>query len=173
MIQPEIDLLVLGMGGTIDKDYPRSTMGYAFEIDEPAAERILAAMPFCSLRWSIQSICKKDSTEINDRDRELLVEAIRSTTASKVLVTHGTDTMIETAQFVKRSRASASCAVAFTGAMKPERFYDSDATFNVGVAVGALGLISQGEVVVCMGGKVLEASKCVRDLTTGLFNDSS
>ena len=48
-------LVVLGMGGTIDKDYPRLTGGYAFEIDEPAAERILQALPLFGLEWSVKS----------------------------------------------------------------------------------------------------------------------
>ena len=80
-------LLVLGMGGTIDKDYPRSTMGYAFEIDEPAAARVLEGLPFLPMPFSVQSICKKDSTEIDASDREQLVAAVRSAEATRIVVT--------------------------------------------------------------------------------------
>ena len=162
-------LLVLGMGGTIDKDYPRSTMGYAFEIDEPAAARVLEGLPFLPMPFSVQSICKKDSTEIDASDREQLVAAVQSAEATRIVVTHGTDTMIETAQLLLASGAADGKAVAFTGAMKPERFKDSDAPFNLGAAVGASGLWSPGSVVVAMGGNLIPCMRAARDLQTGLF----
>lgn len=68
---------VLGMGGTIDKDYPRSQMGYAFEIDEPAAQRVLEGLPHSGIKFDVESICKKDSTEITNKDRDELVAAVR------------------------------------------------------------------------------------------------
>ena len=52
------------MGGTIDKDYPRATKGYAFEIDDPAAERVLAGLPFFGLPWRVESLCGKGSAAI-------------------------------------------------------------------------------------------------------------
>ena len=166
------DVLVLGMGGTIDKDYPRSTMGYAFEIDDPAAERILAEMRHLNFSWRVESICRKDSTEIEDEDRARLVAAIRRAPESRVVVTHGTDTLIETARHVLQSGAAASKVLAFTGAMKPERFKDSDASFNVGAAVGVTDVLPAGSVVVVMGGRAIHCSRCERDLQTGLFVDS-
>ena len=72
-----IDLLLLGMGGTIDKDYPRSTQGYAFEIDEVASERVLQSLPFFGLAFDARSLCKKDSTEITASDRAALLAAVR------------------------------------------------------------------------------------------------
>jgi L-asparaginase len=163
-------LLVLGMGGTIDKDYPRMTMGYAFEIDEPAATRVLQGLPFLAVPFTVQSICKKDSTEIDVADRDRLVAAVRATSCTRIVVTHGTDTMIETAQMLLASGASSGKAVAFTGAMKPERFKDSDGEFNLGGAVSATSFLPPGSVVVCMGGNVIPATQCVRDTSTGIFN---
>ena len=64
---------VIAMGGTIDKDYPRSAGGYAFEIDEPAAGRVLGELPAnLSVEHSIISVCRKDSTEIDAADRQAL-----------------------------------------------------------------------------------------------------
>ena len=63
----ENHIAIFGMGGTIDKDYPRSTNGYAFEIDEPAAGRILS-LPGVGVTHSVMSVCKKDSTEVDDED---------------------------------------------------------------------------------------------------------
>ena len=84
-------------------------------------------------------------------------------------MTHGTDTLIETARFLAQSGAAAAKAVAFTGAMKPERFKDSDAAFNVGAAVGATAVLSPGSIVIVMGGNVIDCTKVVRDMQTGLF----
>ena len=195
------DLVVLGTGGTIDKDYPRATGGYAFEIDEPAAERVLGALPL-SIAVRTQSVCKKDSQELTDADRARLVKALRATTASRVVITHGTDTLIETAQYIARDSAAVGPkVVALTGAKKPEVFKDSDAAFNIGVAVGAtvcarplesahpvaraaprdtwvLSRASQaalpaGSVVVCMSGRVIDAMRCTRDPETGYFVEKS
>ena len=166
------DLLLLGMGGTIDKDYPRSTKGYAFEIDEVAAARVLEALPFFGLRFSTISICRKDSTEIDDADRQRLVEAVRRSSSKRVVVTHGTDTLLETAQWLASSGAAAGKAVVLTGAMKPERFKDSDACFNLGAAVGATAVLPAGAVYVTMGGRVVDAARCRRDLETGMFVDA-
>ena len=69
-------LVVIGMGGTIDKEYPRTANGYAFEIDEPAAERVLSGLPFLGLQWRVESVCRKDSTEITDADRKLYYEGL-------------------------------------------------------------------------------------------------
>ena len=71
-----MSIAVLATGGTIDKDYPRATMGYAFEIDEPAANRVLGDLPL-SVNFTTTSVLKKDSQEMTDADRERLVEALR------------------------------------------------------------------------------------------------
>ena len=164
---------VFGMGGTIDKDYPRTTKGYAFEIDEPAAERVLAGLPLLGITWRVQSICRKDSTELVHEDRQALVEAVRAATETRLIVTHGTDTLIETAQYVANSGAGVGKAIAFTGAMKPERFKDSDAPFNLGAAVGATAVLAPGSVVIVMGGRVIESSRCMRNLDSGRFEEQA
>lgn len=173
---------VLTMGGTIDKDYPRLTSGYAFEFgEESAASRILNAHPNLGITFSITSICKKDSLEVTDDDRGLLANAIINKIISKVeassssqririVVTHGTDTMVETAQYMQKRIEGSNAVVAFTGATKPERFVDSDASFNVGLAVGATSICDPGSVVICMNGNVIPAEKCVRDEDNGLYS---
>ena len=164
-------IAILGMGGTIDKDYPRAHSGYAFEICAPAAERVLAQMPFLGLVWRVESVCAKDSTEITDADRDLLVAALRRAEETRVVVTHGTDTLIQTAQYVLASGAAKGKAIAFVGSMKPERFNDSDAHFNLGAAVGATSLLGAGVVVVVMGGNVIDCQRAERHLDTGIFVD--
>jgi len=155
-------ITIIGTGGTIDKDYPRSQMGYAFEIDEPAAQRVLEGLPHSGMEFEVVSVCKKDSTEITADDRNQLADAVRRAKGSRVVVTHGTDTMIESAKFVLAKGAADGKTVAFTGAMKPERFKDSDAHFNLGMAVAATSLQKPGTVVVCMGGRAIDCSKASR-----------
>ena len=112
---------------------------------------------------------RKDSTELTDADREQLVEAMRTSDASRVVVTHGTDTLIETARYVARSGAAAHKAVAFVGATKPERLKDSDASFNLGVAVGVTAVLPLGSVVIALGGRIIDCMAAERDMQTGLF----
>ncbi|KAL3895572.1 MAG: hypothetical protein SGPRY_013481, partial [Prymnesium sp.] len=105
-----VRLSVLGMGGTIDKDYPRSQMGYAFEIDEPAAGRVLEGLPHSGIEFDVVSVCRKDSTASMIE----LCPLHCSSKSKRVVVTHGTDTMIETANFLHASGAATDKVVAFT-----------------------------------------------------------
>ena len=86
-------------GGTIDKDYPKTTKGYAFEFGEPATRRILEKLN-PSFEYEILTACQKDSLEITDDDRQELVNLINANSADKFIITHGTDTIIETANFI-------------------------------------------------------------------------
>jgi len=170
---------VITLGGTIDKDYPQLTTGYAFEFgDESAAHRILRSHPNLGIQYDIVEVCQKDSLEITDEDRSNLVLVIENilneseTRSERIVITHGTDTMIETALYVEtalRSRLAKS-VVAFTGATKPERFKDSDASFNLGAAVSATSFCPPGSVVICMNGNVIRASECYRG-DDGIFKD--
>ena len=162
-------LTIVATGGTFDKDYPRSTRGYAFEIDEPAAGRVLDGMPFLGLSYDVVSVCRKDSTEIDAADRAAIAGAVASAAGRLVVVTHGTDTLIESARHVARSGSAAGKSVVFCGAMKPERFKDSDAAFNLGGAVAAAGVLPPGSVAVCMGGRVFDCDDAWRNTETGLF----
>lgn len=170
------------MGGTIDKDYPRLTAGYAFEYgNESAATRILNTHPNLGITYDVTSVCKKDSLEMTDLDRDMLIGSIRKILvqrsmgnflpAARIVITHGTDTMIETAKFVQTQIRdyNANAVIAFTGATKPERFVDSDASFNLGSAIAATSCCSPGSLVICMNGNVLPADKCIRDEKLGLF----
>ena len=137
-------------GGTIDKDYPRSRGGYAFEIGEPAAARLMqrwqATVDFCS-----QTAFRKDSSEVTDEDRAALAALIADDPNEHIVVTHGTDTLLQTAAFI--AGRVADKRVVLTGAMRPERFSDSDAALNLGCAVGALQFAEPG-VYVAMHGVV-------------------
>ena len=189
---PPTRILFLQTGGTIDKDYPKTTRGWGFEIGPPALQRIiderLGGLP--SFDYTVATVCQKDSTEITLDDRIQLRETIEqhltaartSTTQNAytgIVITHGTDTMADTANFLAATLkdtasggvggVSKSPPIVITGAMRPERFTDSDAAFNVGMAVAAVQTVPEGWIGLCMHGLVLPASDIARNLETGQF----
>jgi L-asparaginase len=151
-------------GGTIDKDYPRKTGGYAFEIAEPAVARILQiANP--NFEYEVLTALRKDSLEITEEDREKIFQACKDAGNDRVIVTHGTDTMIETAA---KLSAVKDKTIILTGALLPERFSNSEAMFNIGTAVGAINIIQHG-VYIAMNGRIYPWDQCERDPDTGWF----
>jgi L-asparaginase len=160
-------ILIIQTGGTIDKDYPKKNKGYAFEIDEPAAARILEnAEP--GFQYEINSLLKKDSLDISDKDRASIKAICEQTAYEKIVITHGSDTLVETARFIGDI---AGKTILLTGAYRPERFSNSDAAFNLGVAIGALNMLEEGTFV-AMNGKVMNPAACRKNPKTGLFESA-
>lgn len=133
--------------------------GYAFEITECAAARVVAEAKLAA-GFELVTVCKKDSLEMTDEDRAELARVVAAAAQRKVLVTHGTSTMVHSARAV--AAACTDKAVVITGALLPEKFKGSDAAFNVGCAVGALQLIQAG-VYVAMSGAVYPHDQVARD----------
>jgi len=104
---------------------------------------------------------------MDDADRELVRAHVAAERCSKIIVTHGTDTMIETAK--RLSDVPGKCIV-LTGAMEPARFESSDAVFNVGMAVGAVSCLPDG-VYIAMNGRILDPFKCRKNRARGIFED--
>jgi len=157
-------IVFIQTGGTIDKDYPRTQKGYAFEIKKPAVERILQKV-HPNFDYKMIPLLKKDSQDITQKDRERIHVACESADADKIVITHGTDTMLETAQKLDDIKNK---VIILTGAMKPEKFVDSDASFNVGTAIGAINILSKG-VYVAMNGRIYPWNKVKRNQKTGQF----
>jgi len=113
-------VLLIQTGGTIDKRYPRSTLGYAFEICESAAATILDRI---HADYKLIIACKKDSTELLLTDREKIVDIIQTQTfASKInlenkriIITHGTDTMSETGIHLLKAGLGLTHTIVITG----------------------------------------------------------
>ena len=179
-------VLFIQTGGTIDKEYPKTIGGYNFEIGEPAVCRIVTKVkPSVGFDYDITSICRKDSQEINNSDRESLAKCILEARQTKIIVTHGTDTIIETAKFVQSYLKSKDRIgpkhIIFVGSFLPERFKDSDADLNIGTALGALEVLQmcsgkediEGEgahrIYIALGGRTIPVEKATRNSTTGLF----
>jgi len=157
-------LTFLQTGGTIDKDYPKITKGWAFEIAEPAVNRTLEKLnlPF---EYEVFSVFKKDSQEITIEDRQSLFEYCQELKNDKIIITHGTDTMIATGLFLQNITNK---LIIITGAMRPERFANSDADLHIGMAIGAANILEKG-VFIAMNGLVIPINQAKRDLKTGQF----
>ena len=140
-------LLIITTGGTIDKIYFDDKSNY--QIGEPQISQILHAM-HVAFEFEVSALMRKDSLHIDDRDRQLIHDVVESTDAEHILITHGTDTMVETAAKLKDI---SNKTIVLTGALNPARFRDSDAIFNIGCAVGAAQSLPDG-VYIAMNGKV-------------------
>lgn len=138
---------IFTVGGTIDKVYFDAKSEY--EVGESLLNEILGQANTC-FEYSIDPVMKKDSLDMDDNDRSLLKERVAAAPEDKILITHGTDTMVLSAQALSGISGK---TIVFTGALKPARFRDSDATFNIGFALGVLQSVPKG-VYIAMNGKV-------------------
>ena len=152
-------------GGTIDKDYPRTTKGYAFEFGDPAVIRVLERLN-PSFEYEVLTAFQKDSLEITEDDRKKLTTLIEAQSADKIIVTHGTDTMMETATYL--SGQIKHKLIIITGAMRPEQFSNSDAAINIGSAVAAANLLRNG-IYIAMHGIVKPYDQIKRNMETGKY----
>ncbi|MEE8338713.1 MAG: asparaginase domain-containing protein [Xanthomonadales bacterium] len=140
-------LLIITTGGTIDKIYFDDKSDY--QIGEPQISRILHAM-HVAFEFEVSSLMRKDSLHMEDKDRQLILDVISASAIRHVLITHGTDSMVETATVLQNVPDK---TIILTGALNPARFRDSDAIFNIGCAVGAVQTLPPG-VYITMNGKV-------------------
>lgn len=137
-------------GGTIDKDYPRTSKGWAFEFGEPATLRLLERLK-PKFDFEVLTAFQKDSLEITEADRIALSNMINEYSDNRIIITHGTDTMQETAAFLQKHCPHKTIVI--TGAMRPERFSNSDAPLNLGMAIATVQLGGPG-VYICLHGQV-------------------
>ena len=153
---------IFSVGGTIDKVYFDALSQY--QVGFPSVRNILESLPI-AFEYEIESLLRKDSLDMDEADRELIRERVTADGCNKIIVTHGTDTMIETGK--KLDGISGKCVV-LTGAMEPAGFKSSDAVFNVGVAVGAVSALPDG-VYIAMNGQLLDPFRCRKNRELGVF----
>jgi len=140
-------LTIVTTGGTIDKIYfdDKST----FQIGDPQIGEILEALGV-AFTFDVIPVLRKDSLHMDEADRAAIRAAIESTPHRHVLVTHGTDTMVETARALEGLGGK---VIVLTGALNPALFKGSDAVFNIGCAVGAVQSLPDG-VYLAMNGRI-------------------
>ncbi|MCL7943122.1 asparaginase domain-containing protein [Marinobacter sp. ATCH36] len=149
-------------GGTIDKVYFDANS--EFEIGDSLITELLAES---NIRdgFSVTGLMRMDSLEMTDEDREAVRVAVSRSSAEQVLITHGTDTMPDTARALLPVSGK---TIVLTGAMQPARMRRSDAVFNIGFAWAALTLLPHG-VYIAMNGEVFEAGSVRKNLKAQRF----
>jgi L-asparaginase len=159
-------LVIITTGGTIDKIYFDDLSN--FQIGEPQIGKIMDAIGV-SFTFEVIALMRKDSLHLTDADRDLIRATIAAQSANHILVTHGTDTMVATAQ---RLLDLPGKTIVITGALNPARFQGSDAVFNIGLAVGAVQSQKPG-VYVAMNGQIWDPCKVRKNRAANRFEQAS
>ena len=140
----------ISTGGTIDKIYFDELS--QFEVGESQMEHILRE-GLVQFDYDIVPLMKKDSLQIKEEDRRILRDFIDADDETHYIVTHGTDTMSETAEYLSKLDGK---TIVLTGALTPARFRTTDAMFNIGMAVAAVQTLEPGSYI-AMSGQVFKA----------------
>lgn len=153
---------VFTTGGTIDKVYFDANS--AFAVGEPMIVDILR-MAGNTLDVRVNTIMRKDSLDMTEADRAEIVERVRTCAADRVLITHGTDTMVDTARALKQV---ADKTIVLVGSLTPARFKASDAEFNIGFAFAAVQTLPPG-VYLAMNGRIFDPSRVEKNREENRF----
>ncbi|WP_310530951.1 asparaginase domain-containing protein [Novosphingobium sp.] len=159
----QTSILVLTTGGTIDKAYFDALSEYQI-VDSGIPELLKEAR--VAVPFRMVELMRKDSLELTDADRALIASAAKEAPESRIVVTHGTDTMTETAKVL--AKAVPGKTVVLTGALSPARFAETDAPFNLGMAFAAAQTAGPG-VWIAMSGQVFDGLKVTKDREAGKF----
>ena len=162
MNEAEDSIYVLTTGGTIGKLYFDALSEY--QIGESIIATVLETARV-TLPFEIEEVLRKDSLELTDDDRAIIAARVASVPARRIIITHGTDTMTDTAAALGDV---AGKTIVLVGALAPARFAESDATFNLGMAFAAAQVAPPG-VYITMNGRVFAADAVVKDRAAGAF----
>lgn len=140
-------LKIITTGGTIDKLYFDDASEY--KIGMPVIGELLKSYNV-AFKFEVLSLMKKDSLHMNDDDRDLIKKVIEKSDEEHFIITHGTDSMVDTAHYLEEIEGK---TIVLTGALTPAKFQNTDAIFNIGCAISAVQTLKHGAWVV-MNGRV-------------------
>lgn len=149
-------------GGTIDKIYFDAKSD--FEIGDPQIAELLRDANL-TVDFKVSSLMRKDSLELNDDDRRSIRQAVEESDAQQIVITHGTDTMIATGQFLQGISGK---TIVLTGAMQPARFRFTDAIYNVASAITAVQTLPNG-VYIAMNGQIFDPQHARKNVEMNRF----
>lgn len=149
---------IIRMGGTIEfKDPGYENINQQMMRLDTSIENYLKNMVKPHFTYSIETVCEKDSRDITTENLEKLARAIENTPHENILITHGTFSMKNTAQFLDKKAFNKK--IILTGSMVPiVGFSISDAAFNLGYSIASFGQISVG-VYICMNGGIFKSEE--------------
>ena len=153
---PSDPILILTTGGTIDKQYFDALSQY--QITDTVVTKLLS-IARVTHPYVIQEVLRKDSIDLTNEDRARIVDYVTRASCSRIVITHGTDTMTLTAQALSQV---AHKTIVLTGALAPARFSESDAAFNLGMAFATAQTAPKG-VYITINGSVFRGNAIVKD----------
>ncbi len=153
---------IFTVGGTIDKVYFDAKSSY--EVGPPNIAAVLNELSL-NIDFEVTSLMQKDSLDMTDEDRQLIRDAVKQCADSKVVITHGTDTMVATAEVLSDIGGK---TIVLTGALAPAIFKSSDAMFNIGCALTAAQTKSAG-VYIAMNGQIFNYDNVRKDVANNRF----
>lgn len=153
---------IYAVGGTIDKIYFDGKGQY--QIGDPEIGQILTEGNV-RISYEIDGICHKDSLDMTDEDRMAILNEVRRVDHTQILITHGTDTMIDTGRVLQ---SVPDKTIVLTGSMQPAKFKGSDATFNVGFAIAAVQILPAG-VYIAMNGQIFNPDRAKKNIAQNCF----
>jgi L-asparaginase len=162
-LQNLMKIKLLITGGTIDKQYNELDGELIFT--QSGVEDMLA-QGRAKLDISYETVMLKDSLDMNDNDRQQLLESCLACNESQIVITHGTDTMVETSQMLAAGIKDKT--IVLLGAMVPYQFKQSDALFNLGCAVAAVQTLENG-VYITMNGRIFNYDEVIKNNELGEF----
>jgi L-asparaginase len=154
-------------GGTIDSHYDGSkdTVITNEHSSIPKFIQTLKLYEECEFT----EVCMKDSRELNESDRKLIFETIISSNSKRIIVTHGTYTLPDTARFLSANIKEHNKTIVFVCSMIPlDGFIPSDAGFNLGYAIAKSQELKEG-IYICMNGRIFNPEEVVKILSEGRF----
>lgn len=155
-------LEILTTGGTIDKVYFDKKSNY--EVGDPFVEELLHKMNV-NISFMVKSLMRIDSLDMTDIHREEILNYVKNSTANNFLITHGTDSIVETAIYLKKISDK---TIVLTGSLKPAIFIDNDAIFNVGSALTSAQILKNG-VYIVINGQVFNPDNVRKNLEKNIF----
>ncbi len=156
---------ILITGGTFDKEY--DMINGKLDFEETHVPEMLK-LGRCTVPAEIRTLMMVDSLDMTDNDRELILHSCQSAAEERILITHGTDTMQVTAEYL--AKANLAKTIVITGAMIPYKFGSSDGFFNLGAALAFLQTLPHG-VYVAMNGRYFHWDNVRKNKKTGYFEE--
>ena len=156
-------ILILVTGGTFDKEYNEIT-GKLFFNQSHIKEML--DLGRCKIEVDIKNLMLKDSLDMDENDREQILQACLKTNSKKIVITHGTDTMTNTAEILNKNIKNKT--IVFTGAMIPYKFGASDGLFNLGSALTAVQTLTNG-IYIAINGNIFKSDQVKKNRKEGIF----
>ena len=150
-------------GGTFDKEYDMINGKLYFE-DTHLPEMLVQGR--CTAEVHVRTLMMIDSLEMKEEDRKVIVHNCNKAEEKDIIITHGTDTMVKTAEVLANAKLDKT--IVLTGALIPYKFGSSDGYFNIGCALGFVQSLNKG-VYVVMNGQAFKWNNVTKNRKTGYF----